>query len=57
MLFRLVAHSKVISNFDSESDFDSDAYLPIAPPETSKSLRSSLGLSLRVCIVVSCRQR
>ena len=42
MLFRLVAHSKIVSNFDSESDFDSDAYFEITLPETPISLRSSL---------------
>ena len=42
VLFRLVAHSKIVSNFDSESDFDSDAYLAVAPPETPISLRFSL---------------
>ena len=42
VLFRLVTHSKVVSNFDSESDYDSDAYFAIAPPEMPISLRSSL---------------
>ena len=42
VLFRLVIHSKIISNFDSESDLDSDAYLEIMPPEIPISLRSSL---------------
>ena len=52
MMFRLVAHSKIVSNFDSKSDFDSNAYFPIAPPDTPISLWSSLRVSLRVCIVV-----
>ena len=46
MLFRLVVHShwppKVVSNFDFESDFDSNACFTIAPLETPISLRSSL---------------
>ena len=42
MVFRLVAHYKIVYNVDSESDFDSDAYIAIAPPETPISLRSSL---------------
>ena len=42
VLFRLVTHSKTVSNFDSEADFDSDAYFAIAPPETPISLKSSL---------------
>ena len=57
MLFRLVGHSslgsKIVSNFDSESDFDYDAYFVIAPLEKPISLRSSLCMSLRVCMVVS----
>ena len=53
MLFRLLARSKFDSKFDSETDFDSDAYFAIAPPETPISLRSSLCVSLRYCIVVS----
>ena len=57
MLFRQLVHSTMGStfglNFDSESDFDSYAYFAIAPPETPISLRSSLCVSLRDCVVVS----
>ena len=42
MLFRLDGHSKVVSNFDSESDFDSDAYFAIVPSETPIRLKFSL---------------
>ena len=55
VLFRLASRSlqKVVSNFYLEPNFDSDAFFAIAPPETLISLRSSLRVSLRVCIVVS----
>ena len=50
-VLRLVVHSILGStfgpNFDSEVDFDSDAYFAIAPPKTSINLRSSLPVSLR----------
>ena len=41
VLFRLLAHT-FDSNFDNESDSDSDAYITITPPETPISLISSL---------------
>ena len=56
MLFCFLAHStfdsKIASSFDSKSEFDSDAYFAVAPPETPISLRFSLRVSLRVCIVM-----
>ena len=43
MLFGLLVHStfdtKIVSNFDSESDVDSDAYFAVAAPETPISLK------------------
>ena len=42
VFFRLVTHSKFVSNFDSDYDFDSDAYFAVVPPETPISLRPSL---------------
>ena len=38
VLFRLHAHSKFVSKFDSEPDPDSDAYFAIVPLETPISL-------------------